>query len=130
MFGFLSLFITSYGMMFSVEQHIHSMWHLLRQRRLWLSFIIFSGFFVVGTIFIFIMAYFTEFIQERTTHVMAYRHIGAVSAHVITITSFISLYKFIPSVKVKWSHAVIAGTSTGITFILLHPVNELSSKRL
>lgn len=130
MFGFLSLFTTSYGMMFSVEQHIHSMWHLKRQRRLWLSFFIFSGFFIVGTIFIFIMAYFTEFIQERVTHGMVYRHIGVVSAHVITITSFISLYKFIPSVKVKWSHAVIAGTSASIAFIILQTGLTLSMNYL
>ncbi len=119
MFGFISLFVTSYGMMFSVEQHIHSMSHLKRQRRLWLSFLIFSGFFVGGTIFIFIMAYITQFVQERIVHGIIYWHIGIVSAHIVTIVSFISLYKFIPSVKVKWSHAVIAGTCAGIAFIIL-----------
>jgi membrane protein len=119
MLGFISLFITSYGMMFSVEQHIHSMWHLKRQRRLWQSFFIFSGFFVGGTIFIFIMAYFTEFVQVHVAHGILYQHIGTVSAHIFTIASFISLYKFIPSVKVKLSHAVIAGSFASLAFIIL-----------
>ncbi|RTL12000.1 MAG: YihY family inner membrane protein [Neisseriaceae bacterium] len=118
-FGFISLFVTSYGMMFSIEQHIHDMWHLKRQRKLIYSFIVFSGFFVVGTIFIFVMAYFTEFVQVRVTHGIVYENMGRVSAHIVTIVSFISIYKFIPSVKVKWLHAIIAGIGAAIAFIIL-----------
>ena len=118
--GFISLIVTCYGMMFSVEQHIHQMWHLKRQRRIVLSLSIFTGFFIGGTVFVYTMAYFTQFILDHVeSGSFLFYHIGSLSAHVVTMFSFISLYKFIPSVKVKWWHSIIAGTGASLAFIVL-----------
>ncbi|TXJ02872.1 MAG: YihY family inner membrane protein [Neisseriales bacterium] len=120
MLGLISLIVTCYAMMFSVEQHIHQMWHLRRQRKIILSLSLFTGFFIGGTIFVYIVAYFTEFINNNVKSESFFiQHIGTFSANIITMFSFISLYKFIPSVKVKWLHSIVAGTSASLAFIFL-----------
>lgn len=129
-FSFISLIVTCYGMMFSVEQHIHRMWHIKRQRKFISSISIFTGFFIVGTIFIYVMAYFTEFILNNIKSGVVFQYIGTFSAHIVTVFSFVSLYKFIPSVKVRWIHAIIAGVIASTAFIFLQLAFSLSMNYL
>ena len=117
--GGVSLIATSYMMMFAVEQHIHQMWHINRQRKIIYSLGIFTGFFIGGPMLVYSLADIGEVLDFKFNSPIFTYLLPHFMSVLVTILSLIAVYKFIPNKKVKWKHAIVAGMIAGIVFSLL-----------
>lgn len=125
--GVISLLVTTYGMMFAIEQHIHQMWHLKRQRKILQTLFIFSGFFILGPIITYSIAYIYRFISAKLNISVEIQYIISECLSIlITTSSFIAVYKFIPNKKVSWRYAVISGVIAAGLFSILRWVFVIS----
>lgn len=128
--GFLSLLGTCYGMMFTVEQHIHQMWQIKRQRSLIRSLLLFTGFFTGGPLLVYSIASIIEFLQRIIQDDLAVQILTVFAGNLVTLLSFVFIYKFLPSKKVRWQHAIGAGTLAGIAFACLQAYFSYSMRHL
>lgn len=128
--GFLSLLGTCYGMMFTVEQHIHQMWQIKRQRSLIRSLLLFTGFFTGGPLLVYSIASIIEFLQRIIQNDVAVQILTVFAGNLVTLLSFVFIYKFLPSKTVRWKHAIGAGTLAGIAFACLQAYFSYSMRHL
>jgi len=128
--GILSLLITTYGMMFAVEQHIHQMWYLKRQRSILKTIIIFSCFLVCGPLLTYSVAYIYELLYIYFELAWVENAVSDFLSVIITVTSFIFVYKYIPNKKVKWRHASASGIIAGVLFSILRWLLAISMGNL
>lgn len=128
--GLLSLLGTCYGMMFTVEQHIHQMWQIKRQRSLIHSLLLFTGFFIGGPLLVYTIASIVEFLQRITQSDLVGQVLAVMAGNLVTLLSFILIYKFLPSKSVRWKHAIGAGILAGIAFACLQGYFSYSMRHL
>jgi membrane protein len=128
--GILSLLVTSYGMMFAIEQHINLLWLITKRRSFFHSILIYTGFFVFGPIIVYSLAYAIDAIDNLISEPLYIKFIGLTAAHLITLISFIAIYKFVPNKAVAWRHALYAGIIAALIFILLQSTFNLSMVHL
>ena len=117
--GMISLLGSCYGMMFTVEQHIHQMWQIKRQRSLIHSLLLFTGFFVGGTLLVYLIAIVVEFLDSIIFDTNIQSYIAFLAANLVSLVSFICIYKFLPSKSVRWLHAISVGILVAVAFGLL-----------
>lgn len=118
--GVISLFVTIFGMMFAIEQHIHQMWHLKRQRKIIHSLLIFSCFFILGPLVTYTMAFIYRVLSVKFNLTDETQYIiSECLSTFITISSFIAVYKFIPNKKVNWRYVISAGFIAAMLFSVL-----------
>lgn len=128
--GLLSLLGTCYGMMFTVEQHIHQMWHIKRQRSLIKSLLLFTCFFIGGPLLVYTIALGVEFLQMIIQNEEINLMLAMLAGNLVTLLSFILIYKFLPSKAVRWKHAIGAGSLAGFAFACLQAYFSYSMRHL
>lgn len=128
--GLLSLLGTCYGMMFTVEQHIHQMWHIKRQRSLVNSLLLFTCFFTGGPLLVYTIAVVVEFLQVTIQNEAISLMLAMIAGNLVTLISFILIYKFLPSKAVRWKHAIGAGVLAGIAFACVQAYFSYSMRHL
>jgi membrane protein len=128
--GLLSLLGSCYAMMFTVEQHIHHMWQIKRQRSLINSLLLFTGFFLAGPLLVYFVALIVEFLDLFVIDPNLRRYIAFLAANLVTLISYIIIYKFLPSKPVRWRHAIGAGSLAGIAFGVLEQYFSYSMLQL
>lgn len=128
--GALSLLGTCYGMMFTVEQHIHQMWQIKRQRSLIRSLLLFTGFFIGGPLLVYSIAVVVEFFQLTIRDEVINQILAMFAGNLVTLLSFVFIYKFLPSKTVRWKHAIGAGVLAGVAFACLQAYFSYSMRHL
>jgi membrane protein len=116
--------------MFTVEQHIHHMWQIKRQRSLINSLLLFTGFFLAGPLLVYFVALIVEFLDLFVIDPNLRRYIAFLAANLVTLISYIIIYKFLPSKPVRWRHAIGAGSLAGIAFGVLEQYFSYSMLQL
>lgn len=124
-YGIVSLLATAISMMFAVEQHVHKMWHLRRQRRWYRSLLVFSSFLLGGPLMVYTLAALEmSLFKSYTIAVRECTAAGVTSC--ICILALSGSYKFLPSIKISWRAALFAGTIAGINFSVMRYLFELA----
>ena len=115
-FGFSSLIVTTYLMLFSVERQLNALWHTTRQNSILNSLrthtlFLISGFSVIGIMTV-LRIYSHVFLNSPTIDFLFDQSLTTV----VTIAMFSLVYKFMPSHSVSLKHALIAGITATVLF--------------
>lgn len=116
LFGFSSLVVTTYMMLFAIERQLNALWHTTRQSSIFNSLRTHTLFLICGFCVISIM-----------TVLRIYSHVFLNSPSIdfffdqslttfVTIVMFSLIYKFMPSHSVSLPHAIIAGITATLLF--------------
>lgn len=114
--GFGSLIITSYMMLFAIEKQLNALWYARRQRTIWRSLMIHTSFIIGGPLLIVVVSLLRicshVFLHSKLLNFFADKNLTIL----VTVLLFTLAYKTIPSHKIRFKHALIAGISATIIF--------------
>lgn len=125
-----SLIMICYAMMFSIEYHLHKMWQIRQSRKFINSILLFTGFFTLGPVVIYMIAEVTEFSELAFHNKLFTESMTFCASQLVTLISFVAIYKFIPSKSVRWSHAFGSGLIASIAFLILRESFIFSMRNL
>lgn len=115
-FGFSSLIVTTYMMLFAMERQLNALWHMKRQSSVFNSLrthtlFLLCGFCVIGIMTI-LRIYSHVFLNSPTINFFFDQSLTTF----VTIIMFSLVYKFMPSHSVSLPHAIIAGFTATLLF--------------
>lgn len=114
--GFLSMFLTAYIMLKTLEKHINEMWNIKIHRKFIYSILIYAFFMLLGPILVFVILLLQ--IYTKTYFNSSLNAIIHPLSYLIGVALFIITYKVLPAAKVQWAHAFLAGVIAGTWFEL------------
>lgn len=117
-FGFTTLLITTYLMIFAIEKQLNAIWHNKLQRHLSKSLINYTLFLICG-----LLLSATLSILKISSFVIFSSKIVAILNQcirtIITLFIFVLVYKIIPRHKAAFKHTLIASSVATIIFFLI-----------
>lgn len=132
--GFMSLLVSCYGIMFTIEQHINVLFHKKRSRPIWQSIIIFTLMIISIIILIYLMGVLAskvdDFFEEFTKQSLVFRIVNMMIAHAVTFCLFVMIYKFIPYKKISFKNAFIVAIVATVLFVVIQTYFILSMRHL
>lgn len=129
-FGGLSLIISCYGLMFTIEQHLNMMSISRRSRAWYKSLLIFTILVWCNILITYSLGYFTMWLDNMIDSELISHYVSMCLAHVVTIFSFMFLYKFLPYKKVHLKNAVVCGLLATIVFATIQGYFIFSMNRM
>ncbi len=129
-FGSVSLFISSYSMMFAVEKHINILFGLNQVRKIWRLIVNHTLILLSGIVIIYLLGIFVNWIDGFIEQVSALYYINMLFANMFTMFSILCCYKFMPMRKISWSTSLFCSILATIAFMSVQSYFILSINHL
>lgn len=132
--GFMSLIVSCYGIMFTVEQHVNVIFDKKRSRPFWHSIIIFTLMLFSVVIFVYLLGLLAskvdDFFAQFTNEHLFFRIINMLIAHGMTFYLFFMIYKFMPYRKISFKNSLLVALIATILFVIVQTYFIFSMRNL
>lgn len=128
--GVISLLVSSYGLMFTIEEHINMMFKTIRNRSIIKSICLFTIIILLNFALVYGLGFTSLTVYKFILNKSLIYHIDFFLSHGVTICAFILIYKLLPYKTISWINAISCGVCATFVFAIIQQYFILSMQRM
>lgn len=128
--GVISLLISSYGLMFTIEDHINMMFKTIRNRSIIKSICLFTIIILLNFALVYGLGFTSLTVYKLILNKSFIYDVNFFLSHGVTICVFILIYKLLPYKTISWVNAITCGICATIVFAIIQQYFIFSMQRM